>query len=53
MGKRREHKFSFLHRVINSRRKFNDIVGIQIGQEWIEEVDTVKGGIRDFFLETF
>lgn len=44
---------SFFHKVVNQRRKGNEIAGIQIGEEWVDEVDGVKNGIRDFFRNHF
>lgn len=44
---------SFFHMVMNQRRKSNEIAGIQIGNDWVEEVADVKKGIRDFFQSHF
>lgn len=43
----------FYHRVINKRRKRNDISGIIIDNVWREEVQEVKEGIYNFFKEHY
>lgn len=40
---------SYFHRCINKRRKCNEIVGININEEWKEDVVEVKNGIFEFF----
>lgn len=35
----------FFHRAVNQRRKSNEIVGIQMGEVWTEEVEAVKTGV--------
>lgn len=43
----------FLRRAVNKRRKVNEIGGIQIGDEWIENPEAVKNGIKELFLNQF
>lgn len=38
---------SFFHKAINQRRKSNELVGLQINGQWVEDVAAVK---RGFFL---
>lgn len=43
----------YFHRAVNQRRKMNEIVGIQLGENWIEDVEAVKIGVRDFFKQHY
>lgn len=40
---------SYFHSCINRRRKTNELVGVSIDGQWLEEVDEVKNGILEFF----
>lgn len=44
---------SFFHIFFNHHRKTNEIVGIQLGENWVEDVAEVKSGISDFFRQHF
>lgn len=43
----------FFHSYINRRRKRNEIVGINIEGQWLEEVEEVKQGISEFFRKHY
>lgn len=40
---------SFFHSYINRCRKKNEIVGVEINGQWLEEVIDVKNGVCEFF----
>lgn len=43
----------FFHRVINFRRKTNEIVGLNLNGQWTEDVKKIKDGVRNFFKDHF
>lgn len=44
---------SFFHRVVNHRRKGNEISGFQFGDTWVDNVDEVKKGVKEAFQSHF
>lgn len=43
----------FFHKVINRRRKQNEIAGIRLDGSWCEEVNEVKMGVLEFFRDHY
>lgn len=44
---------SFFHRVINKKRKKNELVGLFLDGVWCDEVEEVKKGVFEFFKKHF
>ncbi|GKV37864.1 hypothetical protein SLEP1_g45836 [Rubroshorea leprosula] len=44
---------SFFHRCVKGRRRQNEIVGIQVGDKYMEQVDEIKEGVANYFQNLF